>query len=186
MRAVIGACFRENCRSTFGDPQPVMENCGVAHGIMNPMGINAGTKVLWVRRSSKMNNYPGIWTLFSQQYSPEEILGAKDLAGAKEVFNRMASERLLGAPITIEAYLDQTSGFSDDLKREVHLMLYKIEFPWGLKLNEDYYTYAQWLTWDEHFKYHKQPSCGMCTRLFQDWSYLKGHCGCLAGSDDAR
>lgn len=181
MRAVIGVCYSENCVGTVGDPRPWDPAIGCSEGVVNSMTINAGVKVLWVRRSSKMTNYPLLWTLFSQQYSPDDIYGKGDITGCNEVFRRMSRERLEGSPIKVERFLDETEGYSEDLKCYVHLMLWKISFPFGVRLNPDYYIGAEWLTWKEHFRWHGRSKCGMCTRLFQDWAYLHNLCPWPAG-----
>jgi hypothetical protein len=71
----------------------------------------AGGATFYVRRSEHMENYPGVWSLFSIQYDPAAVADVTDLQAVTPLFEMMSSQRLGGVPIKVKSYL--TSGSSD-------------------------------------------------------------------------
>ena len=86
-----------------------------------------GDETYYVKRSEKMQNYPGIWSLFSIQFRPNELTDPKDLSSVRRLLRKLSKERLSNEPVTVKAHL--VSGDSDDnpIDRHVFLHLYEIE-----------------------------------------------------------
>lgn len=59
-------------------------------------------RTLYVKRSGAMENYPGVWSLPSIQYKPEELPDPLDLDAAAKIFARMSKERFHGEPIKVQ------------------------------------------------------------------------------------
>lgn len=133
-----------------------------------------GDVAYYVRRSEKMENYPGLWSLFSTQFLPEELTDAKDLSAAQRLMERMSYERLYGEPVTVMDHL--ISGDSDDnpIGRHVYLHLYEIELEKEPRLNLDFYTEGAWLTPGEYEQRTAGLRCGLCLRLWSDYAWLAG------------
>ena len=87
-----------------------------------------GGSTYYVRRSDEMENYPGVWSLFSIQYEPSDLADVRDLDAAQPLFDAMSAQRLGGVPVRISSY--QTSGTSDlnPMNVDVTLQLNEIEF----------------------------------------------------------
>lgn len=134
----------------------------------------ANNRTYYVRRSAKMTNFPSVWSLLSIQYDPRWLKDANDLAKVQTLMERMSKERLGGAPIKVKRFL--TSGDDPDspVGRHVHLHLYEIELPEEPQLNPDYYTDAAWLTPEKYEQVSADESCGLCLRLWSDFSWLAG------------
>ena len=62
-------------------------------------------RTLYVKRSKQMVNYPGVWSLLSLQYSPEEFQDQLDPDTAQLLMQDMANQRLGGARVKILRYL---------------------------------------------------------------------------------
>lgn len=130
----------------------------------------------YVRRSTEMQNYPGVWSLFSIQFQPWELTDPKQLGGViDELFRRMSRERLGGVPIEVIKYL--TSGSSDDnpMDADVHLHLYEVALADEPRLNPRYYIDGTWLTPEEYEDCCADQMCGLCLRLWADYAWLNGY-----------
>ena len=129
-------------------------------------------KTLYVKRSDNMENYPGVWSLPSIQYKPEELPDPLDLDSATKIFARMSHERFVGTPVKVQQYLTAGSSDLNPMQRMVELVLYRISFVKDSPLlNEWYYTESAWLTQHEFaLKTVLAPlPCGLCTKLWQQY-----------------
>lgn len=133
-----------------------------------------GDATYYVKRSEKMENYPGLWSLFSIQFQPEELPDPEDLSSVEPLMQKMSEERLCGQPVTVKSHL--VAGDSDDnpIDKHVFLHLYEIEFEKEPKLNPDYYEAGEWLTPEEYERRSAGGKCGLCLRLWSDYAWLAG------------
>jgi hypothetical protein len=146
--------------------EPIHAIIGVRH---------RGDSTYYVKRSLEMPNYPGVWSLFSRQFTPYEFPNPQMLGGmTDELFRRMSEERLGGVPVKVVKYL--TFGSSDDnpMGVDVNLHLYEIVLPEEPRLNPDYYTDAAWLSPEEYEGRCADQVCGLCLRLWADYAWLTG------------
>lgn len=134
-----------------------------------------GGNTFYVRRSERMQNYPGVWSLFSIQHDPAKLTDIRDLAAAQPLFDAMSAERLGGVPVRIKSYL--TSGSSDlnPMDVDVTLHLYEIEFDDEPVLNPRYYTDGAWLSAEEYEERCAEQVCGLCLRLWSDYAWMHGY-----------
>ena len=133
-----------------------------------------GDETYYVKRSEKMQNYPGIWSLFSIQFRPNELTDPKDLSSVRRLLRKLSKERLSNEPVTVKAHL--VSGDSDDnpIDRHVFLHLYEIELEKEPELNSNYYDNGAWLTPEEYERHSAGQQCGLCLRLWSDYAWLAG------------
>ncbi len=133
-----------------------------------------GPQTYYVKRSEKMTNYPGLWSLLSKQFDLKDLPDPKDLSAIQPVMERLSRERLGGVPIATKKHL--TSGDSDDnpIDRHVFLHLYEVELLVEPRLNPDYYTDAAWLTPEAYEEKSAGLQCGLCLRLWSDYAWLAG------------
>src|ERR1700688_3150571 len=84
-------------------------------------------RTFYVRRSQKMINYPGVWSLPSIQFDPRDIADLKDPHQVQRYMEKISSDRIGGVQIKAKAFL--TSGDSTDnpISRHVFLHLYAVE-----------------------------------------------------------
>ncbi|HDZ73214.1 MAG TPA: hypothetical protein ENH55_10635 [Aurantimonas coralicida] len=143
------------------------------HAVIGVRRIGGST--FYVRRSNLMQNYPGVWSLFSIQHNPERLPDVRNLAAAQPLFDAMSAERLGAVPVTIRSYL--TSGSSDinPMGVDVNLHLYEIEFDEEPLLNPCYYTEAAWLSAEEYEERCADQVCGLCLRLWADYAWIHGY-----------
>jgi hypothetical protein len=127
----------------------------------------------YVKRSDKMQNYPGVWSLLSIQYKPEELLDHLELWQAAPIFQRLSDERLGGVPIKVVRYLTSGTCSKNPINRRVTLHLYEIEFRQPV-LNEAYYVEEAWLTPEEYVERAAGQTCGLCMRLWSDYAVRNG------------
>src|SRR4051812_11521045 len=97
--------------------QPIYAIIGVRH---------KGPSTFYVKRSMEMENYPGVWSLFSIQYRPEQLLDPNDLEAASRLFERMSAERLGGVPIRVKEHLTEGASDENPMNRWVSLQLYEV------------------------------------------------------------
>jgi hypothetical protein len=134
-----------------------------------------GDSTFYVKRSMEMSNYPGVWSLFSIQFSPEELPDPRSLGPTvNRLFAKMSNERLGGVPVEVESYL--TSGSSDDnpMGVDVHLHLYEIRLADEPRFDARYYTDGAWLRPEEYELRCADEICGLCLRLWADYAWLHG------------
>lgn len=146
--------------------QPIHAVIGVRH---------RGDSTYYIKRSVEMENYPGVWSLFSIQYKPYELEDPRQVGGAvNELFRRMSEQRLGGVPVKVARYLTSGSSDSNPMGVDVNLHLYEIALPEEPRLNPRYYTDGAWLCPDEYENRCADQMCGLCLRLWADYAWLSG------------
>lgn len=128
----------------------------------------------YVKRSEKMQNYPGVWSLLSIQFNPHELERPEDLSTVKQFMEKMSEERLGGVPISVKKYLISGDSDRNPYGKHVYLHLYKIELIDHPNLNWDYYSDAAWLTAEQYEERSAGQPCGLCLRLWSDYAWLTG------------
>ncbi len=121
-----------------------------------------------------MSNYPDLWSLFSIQFSPNELSEPEDLSKVQRLMQRMSQERLGGELITVKKHLIAGDSDHNPINRHVYLQLYEIEFDMEPKLNPDYYIDGAWLTPEQYERRSAGQQCGLCLRLWSDYAWLEG------------
>lgn len=132
-------------------------------------------RAFYVKRSEneKLNNYLGVWSLFSIQYEEGELEDVKDLSAASRLMQKMTEERLCGSPIRTKGFLFEDSANSMKIiNKWVYLKFYEIEFDNDPKLNPDYYTDGRWMTFDEYEEQLGEGGCGSCIRMWWDYAHF--------------
>ena len=150
-----------------------MENRKPIHAVIGVRRSGAAT--FYVRRSEHMENYPGVWSLFSIQYDPSSIVDEKDIKAVAPLFNAMSDQRLGGVPVRVKSYLTTGSSDMNPMGVTVTLHLYEIEFEKEPQLNERYYTDSAWLTAAEYEERCAEQVCGLCLRLWSDHAWMMGY-----------
>ncbi len=144
---------------------PIRAVIGVRHN---------GPSTFYVKRSLEMENYPGVWSLFSIQYKPEELRDPTDLEAATRLFERMSAERLGGVPVRAKEYLIEGASDQNPMNTWVTLQLYEIDVPQEPVLNPRYYTEGDWLSPEEYEERCAEQRCGLCLRLWSDYAWCMG------------
>ena len=147
------------------DKKPINAVIGVRHH---------GASTFYVRRSERMVNYPGVWSLFSIQFKPEELPDPRDLAAAERLFERMSADRAGGVPVHVGKYLTFGSSDQNPMGVDVNLHLYEIEFGEEPRLNPTFYADGAWLTPEEYQIRSSDRRCGLCMRLWADYAWMAG------------
>lgn len=131
-------------------------------------------RTFYVKRSTRMANYPGVWSLLSTQFDPRDLPDVRDLGRVQRYLDVISKERLGGTAIRINRFL--TSGDSDDnpIDRHVFLRLYEVELDEEPHLNARYYTDAAWMTAEQYELASAGQGCGLCLRLWSDYAWLAG------------
>ncbi len=135
----------------------------------------SGGSTFYVRRSDHMQNYPGVWSLFSIQYDPSSVSDMTNLDAVAPFFNEMSAQRLGGVPVLVKSYLTSGSSDRNPMGVEVTLHLYEIELHEEPRFNEHYYTDGAWLTAEEYEVRCAQQVCGLCLRLWSDYAWIMGY-----------
>lgn len=120
-----------------------------------------------------MQNYPGVWSLLSIQFTPDEI-DPLSIPSVQPLFERMSAERLGGAPIRLLRYLTSGSCAKNPMNRRVVLHLYEVEIDDPIALNPRFYSDDAWLTPDEYEERARGKTCGLCMRLWSDYAVKHG------------
>ena len=134
-----------------------------------------GSKTYYVQRSAHMENYPGVWSLFSIQHDPASLPDVTDIIAAQSLFAAMSKERLNAVPIRTVSYLTSGSSDQNPMNVNVTLHLYQIEFDQEPRLNPRYYIGDDWLTPAEYEERSAGQACGLCLRLWSDYAWLHGY-----------
>ncbi|MEA3037128.1 MAG: hypothetical protein QOH04_2905 [Sphingomonadales bacterium] len=145
--------------------QPIYAVIGVRH---------KGPSTFYVKRSLEMENYPGVWSLFSIRYRPEELLDPNDLQATGRIFERMSAERLGGVPVRVKEHLTEGASDENPMNQYVSLQLYEIDLPREPNLNPRYYTESDWLSPEEYEDRCAEQRCGLCLRLWSDYAWCMG------------
>jgi hypothetical protein len=133
-----------------------------------------GPLTWYVKRSLKMENYPGVWSLPSVRIARDEIPDPANIELAVPAFQRMSAERLGGAPIQVHDYLVSGSSAINPMRLQVTLHLYAIDFATAPRLNPAYMTEARWMSAAEYRQASVGQQCGLCLRLWSDQAWLLG------------
>ena len=131
-------------------------------------------RTFYVKRSSKMENYPNTWSLLSIQFDKEEFPDFTDLETAQNLMTRMAEERLNGAPVKLLNYVKSSRCSDNPMHVPVTLHMYQIEFESEPELNPRYYVDCAWFTPEEYLKATENSTCGLCMRMWSDYCYQTG------------
>ncbi len=129
-----------------------------------------GEHTFYVKRSKKMKNYPGAWSLFSIQYTPGELPDSLDLDHVQRLMDRMSNERLRGSPISVRQFLTASTCTKNPINMIVNLRLYHVEFANKPALNRAYYEDAAWMTPPEYAARRGNALCGSCLRMWREYS----------------
>lgn len=124
---------------------------------------------LYVKRSQQMKNYPGVWSLLSMQFVPEELPDHLNLDKVDELFDSMSRERLGGVLVQARGYLVSGTCEKNPMNERVVLHLYDVAIPKEPKLNPLYYEDIAWLQPEEYIERAKGQTCGLCMRLWSDY-----------------
>jgi hypothetical protein len=133
-----------------------------------------GRRTLYVKRSDAMENYPGVWSLLSVQFDPGELPGLDDLVAAQRIFDRLSFERLGALRLRVERHIVSGTCSDNPMGRRVVLHLYAISYNGVASLNPRYYSDQAWLTPSEYEQRAAGMSCGLCLRLWSDYSFRHG------------
>lgn len=134
-----------------------------------------GDKTYYVKRSDKMENYPGVWSLFSMQIPWEkftELPQDRDLA--LDIMQTISNQRLGGLEVTNALWISGAESFRTELGKSVALHLYRVELIGEPKLNPYFYSEGAFLTADEFRSMDKMP-CGTCVRMWSKHGINKGY-----------
>lgn len=149
---------------------------GVKKPIHAVIGVRrTGESTFYVKRSELMENYPGVWSLFSIQYDPTAVENMEDIAEIQPLFDAMSAQRLGGVPVTVKSFLTMGSSDLNPMNTDVILHLYEIEFEQEPILNPRYYVDADWLTAADYEDRCAEQVCGLCLRLWSDYAWLMGY-----------
>ena len=131
-------------------------------------------RTFYVKRSQKMANYPGVWSLPSIQFDHKQTSDPTDLSNVRSLMEKLSRERLGGVPIELRRFLTAGDSAESPVDKHVFLYLYEIELPREPRLNPDYYTEAAWLTAREYEQRSAGEPCGLCLRLWSDYAWMSG------------
>lgn len=130
-------------------------------------------KTFYVKRSPNMKNYPNTWSLFSIQFNPDQV-DYRNLKQVQSLMDKMSEERFGGGAIKVLNYLDSGTCSSNPINKRVFLHMYLVDLEKEPMLNPDYYADSEWLTPQEYVERSKEAPCGLCTRMWSDYSYTHG------------
>ena len=133
-----------------------------------------GTKTLYVKRSANMENYPGVWSLFSIQFDPDELTDHLDLSNVQRLMSKMSEQRLGNIHTKVKGYISSTVCTENPINSIVKLHLYSIAFEESPLLNPEYYSDMAWLTGDEYLDKRGDRTCGSCMRMWSDYCVKQG------------
>jgi hypothetical protein len=148
---------------------------------MNPREIHAvigvwhrGPETFYVRRSMKMENYPGVWSLLSIQFDPSEFDDVYDFDAARNLFRAMSAQRLNNAEFAVKRYLSSANCVNNPMRKRVFLHMYELEMDCEPELNQDFYTNWAWMTPKQYARSSEGMSCGLCVRMWSEHCVRSG------------
>lgn len=127
-----------------------------------------------VRRSSKMANYPNLWSLPSIQYEPGTFADPLDIDRASELANALSEQRLGGTPVRVNRFLTEGSSNENPMGVDVKLRLYEVELAAEAVLNTHFYVGQEWMAPEGYQKASAGQPCGLCLRLWSNYAWLSG------------
>jgi hypothetical protein len=128
-----------------------------------------GPRTFYVKRSERLTNYPGIWSLPSFQF---DLVLDFD---APRIFRELSRSRFGGTAIVVGPQLISGSSNENPMNEWVTLFLYEIEFvrePW---VNTEFYTDSAFMTQEEYEIATADVTCGLCTRLWANYQGANRH-----------
>ena len=129
-------------------------------------------KAYYVKRADTMENYPGVWSLFSERFDPLKY-DWKTPDGVQKILDVMSVRRLGGVPIKMVRLLNSARNMS--LPRMlVALHLFEITLEREPELNDEFYATGAWLTPDEFRERTAKARCGVCTQMWSKWCVKEG------------
>ena len=81
---------------------------------------------------------------------------------------KMADDRLHGAPVRVVRYLSSASCADNPMRQRVFLHLYEVDFATEPKLVPAFYVDAAWLEPAEYEQRAAGATCGLCMRMWSD------------------
>ena len=133
-----------------------------------------GDQTYYVKRSETMQNYPGVWSLFSIQFKSHELEQPEDLVKVQQFMEKMSKERLGDVPLKVKEYLVSGDSDQNPYEKHVHLHLYQIMLLRSPRLNPKFYSRGEWLTAEQYETYSVGQPCGLCLHLWSDYAWLTG------------
>ena len=130
-------------------------------------------RTFYVKRSAKMANYPNTWSLLSIQFNPNDF-DPRDEGRAAGLFRELSRQRLGGAEIEPLALITSANCRSNPIDRHVFLHMYLVDVKQPPVLNPDFYSTGAWLTPAEYRERSSNSACGLCTRMWSDYSFSHG------------
>ena len=131
-------------------------------------------RTFYVHRSRQMQNYPGAWSLLSIQYEPDDEEDVWDFSWVQSLMERMADDRLGGVGIRVKRYLSTAVCSDNPMRQRVKLHMYQIELDEEPRLNPAFYDDRAWMTPEEYVDCAAGGTCGLCMRMWSDYSVRKG------------
>src|SRR5260370_6528970 len=86
----------------------------------------------------------------------------------------MSADRLGGAGVQVMQYLSSATWSDNPMRTRVHLHMYRIELDSQPELDPEYYVDSAWLTPDEYAARATGATCGLCMRMWSDYSVRRG------------
>jgi len=127
-------------------------------------------KTFYVRRSRKMANYPGVWSLLSIQFEPSSYQEQLDPGYVQSFMEQMSRERLGGVGIRVVRFLSSAHCMQNPMNAHVFLHMYSVELDEMPRLNPEYYEECAWMTPEEYMEKSTGSACGLCLRMWSDYS----------------
>lgn len=123
-----------------------------------------------------MENYPGVWSLPSMRFTPEELPDHLDLEQVQKIMDRLGEQRLR-APVRVTKYLSSATCANNPMNRRVFLHMYEVEMgsAWEFVTPvEEYARFHSWLTPKEYKDMASGAPCGLCMRMWSDYCVKQG------------
>lgn len=131
-------------------------------------------RTFYVKRSTQMENYPGVWSLPSIQFLPRELPDHNDIWRVQAFVDKFLTQRLGPNRVRVEKFLTMGDSDTNPIGRHVHLYLYEAQLVGTPELNPTFYTDMRWLTPEEFEHLSAGQTCGLCVRLWGDYAWLHG------------
>lgn len=134
--------------------------------------IHRGSTTLYVKRSSHMEAYPGVWSLLSIRTSRQELGDFLDLKQAQLCIDRMSKERLQSTPVKVVRFLTSAQCNRED--HRLYLYMYELESSETPKLNPGFYTDCRFMEPEEYERKSKEQMCGLCMSMWSRYCVKNG------------
>ena len=131
-------------------------------------------ETFYVKRSDMIENYPGVWSLPSIQFSPKPQLDMLDMKQVQPHFDQLSLQRFGSIKIGLSRFLTAGNCAQNPMQRRVFLYLYEIQLDEEPILNPGFYVDAAWLTPEEYRVRAANATCGLCLQLWSDYCFKNG------------